>query len=753
MKSIPFSWRQISAIVVCFLLPVCVIVWLTMSDPALAQPPEEQSPAPQLDLSESPLRQSTQYITVTMYELDDTTDQPITSDDYPNGVPCEVKDVAPYGCAHNYGPFPPPGGTLVNGKLVIDLESYARDVLAAELGYDTPALLEAQKAVAVAIRNFALFRYKWFGGLNNSINAQVYIPGLSEGRASVAQAVADTAGVRLEYTLTELPWNPDVLGAHSRDHSESTTVAGDYPYLKAIYDPDGRGGGTGVGLSQMGACRWATGNQNPLADEGCSWTSGPRPQWDHYEQILAHYYTGIDIVGGERGYSPYRWNPIGATVTVLGTPFYRRFDVSVLPQNTGIYPWENNQDALTTQLLMQVGSELVPVPYYHSSPAPVNGIYPGDVPMGQIPVNLTSAASSLWPIAPAYYLRLDMTHNGMPFSRYPMGLPSWYSYDIPIPRIDLELFSSNGCFGAKKVLASAVLPHQGNFDLIYTINGENGSIPISTSANNLQLADVPPGVPVHYQVKLVKRGETLPSYADEGTLSNLADYCDDNAFGPGGDHPDDNYSAASSIIPQATFSELPVGTRIPARVAILQRGSAHNLWWLLFQLGELATFLDVDFDPVATAQAYPVLLIPSGGLYGLESSPAFRARLEEYARHGGVIAAFAQQRGYEYTALPGGQVGGYGWAEDISCFQAALRMESWHPILAGFDRDTLTVHVDGYFTTLPAPACAGRDAQALLSRTANGMPAATLWGYAVTFYADGVPVWSLFIETLSIAPA
>lgn len=58
MKSIP--WRQIFAIVVCFLLPVCVIIWLTRSDPALAQPPEEQSPAPQLDLSESPLRQSTQ---------------------------------------------------------------------------------------------------------------------------------------------------------------------------------------------------------------------------------------------------------------------------------------------------------------------------------------------------------------------------------------------------------------------------------------------------------------------------------------------------------------------------------------------------------------------------------------------------------------------------------------------------------------------------------------------------------------------
>jgi hypothetical protein len=102
---------------------------------------------------------------------------------------------------------------------------------------------------------------------------------------------------------------------------------------------------------------------------------------------------------------------------------------------------------------------------------------------------------------------------------------------------------------------------------------------------------------------------------------------------------------------------------------------------------------------------------------------SFRARLEEYARRGGTIVAFAQQHGYEYQSLPGGAVDGYGWAEDISCFRSSLMMETWHPVLSGFSRDTLNAHVDGYLTTMP------EEAQVLLSRTANGQPGAILYPY------------------------
>ncbi|MEJ5312454.1 MAG: hypothetical protein WHX52_22035 [Anaerolineae bacterium] len=201
---------------------------------------------------------------------------------------------------------------------------------------------------------------------------------------------------------------------------------------------------------------------------------------------------------------------------------------------------------------------------------------------------------------------------------------------------------------------------------------------------------------------------------------------------PGGDNPDDNYSSAT---PWPQSVTLPEGARAQPAVGILQRGYAVNAQALVESVGERAWPVSIYFDPVVTAQQLPVLLIPSGGLYGLENDAAFRARLEEYARLGGVIVAFAQQHGYEYAALPGGLpspaggggLSGYGWNEDISCFQSALRMETWHPILAGFSRDTLTVHVDGYFAPVEGRWPDG--AQVLLSRTANGQPAALLYPY------------------------
>lgn len=233
---------------------------------------------------------------------------------------------------------------------------------------------------------------------------------------------------------------------------------------------------------------------------------------------------------------------------------------------------------------------------------------------------------------------------------------------------------------------------------------------------------------------------TLTDRDGHSISQSLRDTCrdeGDSGSEPGGDHPDDNHSAADAPpIPSGQFFALPEGARHPARVAILQRGAPSDLWWLLAQLGEPADFIGADFDPVATAAQYPVLLIPSGGLYGLEGSAAFRARLEEYARRGGTIIAFAQQHGYEYGALPGGAVGGYGWTEDNSCFAASLYLSQWHPILSGIPRATLDAHVDGYFTSVPTGT------QVLLSRTANGMPAAILYPYgsgyvfATTMYDD-----------------
>jgi hypothetical protein len=244
------------------------------------------------------------------------------------------------------------------------------------------------------------------------------------------------------------------------------------------------------------------------------------------------------------------------------------------------------------------------------------------------------------------------------------------------------------------------------------------------------------------------------------TLSNPQRKCDDdNDSPPGCDHPDDNASSASA---QEREIALPPGARETPAVALLANGYAFEAEAFLAQAGEPVEWVGEDFDPIATAAQYPVLVIPSGGLYGLEESASFRARLEEYARQGGTILAFAQQHGYEYQALPGassppsqggagggsegGRLGAYGWSEDVSCFDASLVMETWHPILSGFDRATLSAHVDGYFTSVPSGT------QVLLSRTANGQPAAILYVYVATIYTDGAPVWSLVICHWSFTP-
>ncbi len=63
-------------------------------------------------------------------------------------------------------------------------------------------------------------------------------------------------------------------------------------------------------------------------------------------------------------------------------------------------------------------------------------------------------------------------------------------------------------------------------------------------------------------------------------------YCAINPPDPGNDHPDDNYSAADAPIPPGQFLAAPAGARMPPpRVAILNRGAAHGLWWLLMQGG------------------------------------------------------------------------------------------------------------------------------------------------------------------------
>lgn len=199
----------------------------------------------------------------------------------------------------------------------------------------------------------------------------------------------------------------------------------------------------------------------------------------------------------------------------------------------------------------------------------------------------------------------------------------------------------------------------------------------------------------------------------------------------GGDRPDENYDVST---PKITLESTFDPETMP-EVAVLFKGFPLDAQKLLESFNEPVSFVDVSFSPDLVNE-YPILIIPTGGLYGLDSLRSFKSNLEQYVKDGGILIVFSQQHGYEYGALPGGNLSGFGWIEDQSCQHSSVYIDTYHPILSGQDSVTLDVVVDGYFTKWP------ENATVLLSRTKNGMPAMLMYRYgngmviASTIYED-----------------
>lgn len=269
-------------------------------------------------------------------------------------------------------------------------------------------------------------------------------------------------------------------------------------------------------------------------------------------------------------------------------------------------------------------------------------------------------------------------------------------------------------------------------------DGRSGLLKVTSSGGSANPASDPQTV----QIGSVGVGDTLEYWVEAedraGNTKRKAARQPGPPRPPGCDHSDDNFSAASP--------QVQVGTTIPfddepPRVAVLSNGFAPDASGFVNALHEPNILVQPDFSPDIVTE-YPLLVIPSGGLYGLENSAYFKAALEEYARRGGTIIVFDQQRGSDYGILPGGEVGGYGWAEDNSCTLSSLYIRHYDQVVSGFDDALLNSNVDGYFTSLPT------DAEVLLHRSKNGQPALIRYNYeggtiiATTAYDDwGVTNW------------
>ena len=180
-------------------------------------------------------------------------------------------------------------------------------------------------------------------------------------------------------------------------------------------------------------------------------------------------------------------------------------------------------------------------------------------------------------------------------------------------------------------------------------------------------------------------------------------------------------------------------------VAILSRGMALFLEELLEdKLSEpVRKFTLDDFTPEAIAD-YPILIIPTGALSGLDNSLIFREKLAQYVQNGGTVIMLSQQYGTEFSLLPVPEesdntfkpIEGYGWAEDQACFSNSAFINMNHQMFAGQTITTPSLNIDGYFTSYPSSSTV------LLRRTANGQPAMIMYEYgagrviASTLYPD-----------------
>ncbi|HSN76476.1 MAG TPA: hypothetical protein VL334_15475, partial [Anaerolineae bacterium] len=123
-------------------------------------------------------------------------------------------------------------------------------------------------------------------------------------------------------------------------------------------------------------------------------------------------------------------------------------------------------------------------------------------------------------------------------------------------------------------------------------------------------------------------------------------------------------------------------------------------------------------------EAPSVLLVPSGGFNRYGASQEARDWLDTYVNLGGTLLVLAQADSADWDLLPGGQVEGLGYNQDILCKTASVRIVNGSSWIKGIGRDLPDIQIDGSFTAWPADATV-----VLMRTTGNQMPAMIEYDY------------------------
>jgi hypothetical protein len=218
-----------------------------------------------------------------------------------------------------------------------------RDVIAQEMSPSSflPAALAAQ---AMAARTYAYWHIKTDeiqpGDIDNSNGYQVFLPYRYDQFSEAERAAIDTAIQQRFYlsypttytvsiygqNLTLVPGDP-IFAEFFADAPTRTIGNATFAYLAGVKDPisthpDVTALGHGHGMSQNGAGRWARASSSYRCDPApapCRPTpSKPHTAWSvrwlHAQQILSHYYTGVEIRDANNANAivtpAYRWVPL-----------------------------------------------------------------------------------------------------------------------------------------------------------------------------------------------------------------------------------------------------------------------------------------------------------------------------------------------------------------------------------------------------------------------------------------------------------
>ncbi|MFA4827887.1 MAG: hypothetical protein WC855_02360 [Thermodesulfovibrionales bacterium] len=172
-------------------------------------------------------------------------------------------------------------------------------------------------------------------------------------------------------------------------------------------------------------------------------------------------------------------------------------------------------------------------------------------------------------------------------------------------------------------------------------------------------------------------------------------------------NPDDTYSISDGTPTSITSDPF-------AKIGVLNRGLIGSLASILNNLKESYAVVNLPVD-ITSLQKYPLLIIPSDGFNGLETSQSFKDALMQYVQNGGVILSFTQERGFMFDTLPGDWQG-TGYLEENGCITYAGGIENQHVFFSGQDSVYIDANVDGYFTAWP------KEGKILVRRTKNAMP-------------------------------